>query len=250
MSARDQLGRRRLRRERPLGRPDPAARRRSATSAARSPGSSRSARRTSSPGLDQAVKSLEGTTATRRHIILLTDGWSSSRPVRRDPRPDEGRRDHPLDGRRRRRREPVPRPARQAGRRPLLPGGEPGQHPRHLPEGDPAGRRPADRRGDVPPDPDLAVADPARDRRPAPAPRLQRDDRQGGRPDRPRDGARRPAPRPVAVRPRPVGRLDVRLDRPLGEELDRLDRASRSSSASSCRGRSRARRPAGSRRRS
>ncbi len=29
-------------------------------------------------GLDQAVKSLEGATATRRHIILLTDGWSSS----------------------------------------------------------------------------------------------------------------------------------------------------------------------------
>src|SRR5437867_4034343 len=29
-------------------------------------------------GLDQAVKALEGTTATRRHIILLTDGWSTS----------------------------------------------------------------------------------------------------------------------------------------------------------------------------
>ncbi|MEA2519016.1 MAG: hypothetical protein QOF49_1096 [Chloroflexota bacterium] len=29
-------------------------------------------------GLDQAVKSLEGAAATRRHIILLTDGWSSS----------------------------------------------------------------------------------------------------------------------------------------------------------------------------
>src|SRR5207342_105527 len=29
-------------------------------------------------GLDEAVKSLEGVTATRRHIILLTDGWSSS----------------------------------------------------------------------------------------------------------------------------------------------------------------------------
>ncbi|MFL5717846.1 MAG: VWA domain-containing protein [Chloroflexota bacterium] len=29
-------------------------------------------------GLDQAVTSLEGTSATRRHIILLTDGWSSS----------------------------------------------------------------------------------------------------------------------------------------------------------------------------
>jgi uncharacterized membrane protein/Mg-chelatase subunit ChlD len=29
-------------------------------------------------GLDQAVQSLEDATATRRHIILLTDGWSSS----------------------------------------------------------------------------------------------------------------------------------------------------------------------------
>ena len=29
-------------------------------------------------GLDQAVQSLEGARATRRHIILLTDGWSSS----------------------------------------------------------------------------------------------------------------------------------------------------------------------------
>src|SRR6185503_4098478 len=29
-------------------------------------------------GLEQAVESLEGTTATRRHIILLTDGWSRS----------------------------------------------------------------------------------------------------------------------------------------------------------------------------
>ncbi len=29
-------------------------------------------------GLDQAVQSLEGATATRRHIILLTDGWSTS----------------------------------------------------------------------------------------------------------------------------------------------------------------------------
>ncbi|HSL33578.1 MAG TPA: VWA domain-containing protein [Candidatus Limnocylindrales bacterium] len=29
-------------------------------------------------GLSQAVESLEGVTATRRHIILLTDGWSSS----------------------------------------------------------------------------------------------------------------------------------------------------------------------------
>ena len=52
-----------------------------------------------------------------------------------------------------------------AGRRPLLRGGEPGQHPRHLPQGDPAGLGPADRRGAVLPDPDLVVADPARPRR-------------------------------------------------------------------------------------
>ena len=31
-----------------------------------------------SAGLDQAVRSLEQTSATRRHIILLTDGWSTS----------------------------------------------------------------------------------------------------------------------------------------------------------------------------
>ena len=29
-------------------------------------------------GLEQAVDSLEGASATRRHIILLTDGWSST----------------------------------------------------------------------------------------------------------------------------------------------------------------------------
>ncbi len=46
-------------------------------------------------GLDQAVQSLEKATATRRHIILLTDGWSSSGPVRRDPGDDEGRRASP-----------------------------------------------------------------------------------------------------------------------------------------------------------
>ena len=101
-------------------------------------------------GLDQAVKSLETTTATRRHIILLTDGWSNSGQYDAILPADEGRRDHPLDGRRRWRREPVPRVAGPEGRRPLLPCREPGEHPRHLPEGDPAGRRPADRRGAVP----------------------------------------------------------------------------------------------------
>ena len=53
----------------------------------------------------------------------------------------------------------------QAGRRPLLRGREPGEHPGHLPQGDPAGLRPADRRGAVLPDPDVVLADPARPRR-------------------------------------------------------------------------------------
>ena len=83
-------------------------------------------------------------------------------PVRRDHRQDEGRRDHAFDGGCRRRREPVPRAARQAGRRPLLCRDQPEQHPRHLPQGDPAGLRAADRRGAVLPDPDVVVADPAR----------------------------------------------------------------------------------------
>ena len=57
-----------------------------------------------------------------------------------------------------------------------------------------------------------------------PAPRLQRHDGQVGRADGPRHAARRPAPRPVAVRARTVGGVDVGLDRSLGEELARLER--------------------------
>ena len=176
-------------------------------------------------GLDQAVQSLETTTATRRHIILLTDGWSNSGQY------DAIIAKMKADGitlstrRRGRRREPVPRAARQAGRRPLLRGDEPVDHPGHLPQGDPAGLRPADRRGDLLPDPDVELADPARAGcRAAAAPRLQRDDDQVRRPERARHGARRPAPRPVAVRAGSVRGVDVRLDRPLGEGLGRLAR--------------------------
>ena len=150
-----------------------------------------------------------------------------------------------------RRREPVPRAARQAGRRPLLRGDEPGLDPRHLPQGDAAGLRPADRRGAVLPDPDLELAGPARHRQRLPeAAGLQRHDRQAGRADGAGHGARRPAPRPVAVRPRTLGRLDVGLDRALGQELGAAGRGSRSSSARWSAGRSRARRAAASRRRS
>ena len=122
-------------------------------------------------------------------------------------------------------------------------------HPRHLPQGDPAGRRPADRRGDVLPDPDRSSSPILRgleDGLPAAA-RLQRHDDQVGRPAGPRLAARRSAPRPVAVRPRAFGGLDVRLDRPLGARTGSAGRASAGSSASSWRGRSRARRRAASR---
>ena len=73
-----------------------------------------------------------------------------------------GRRHHAVDRRRGRwLAEPVPVRPRRAGWRALLRRREPGQHPRHLPQGDPAGLGAADRRGDVLPDRGLFVADPA-----------------------------------------------------------------------------------------
>ena len=122
---------------------------------------------------------------------------------------------------------------------------EPGQHPGHLPQGDAAGLGRADRRGAVLPDPDLLVADPARLRRgDAPAARLQRHDGQGA--------ARSWSP-PVTTRSwrngstASVGRWPgprIRPDAGLGTGLAGM--ASRASSASWCRGRSRARRPGAS----
>ena len=147
--------RRRVRRDGALGHPDEAAgrdrRRRRASSGASSPlgqtnifVGARAGGRTRS----------RTPSATRRHIILLTDGWSSSGEYDDDHRADEGGRDHPLDRRRRRRLEPVPRAARQERRRPVLRRGERRLDPGHLPQGDAAGRRPADHRGVVLPDPD------------------------------------------------------------------------------------------------
>ena len=113
-------------------------------------------------GLDQAVQSLKDAKATRRHIILLTDGWSSS-----------GQYDDILEQMKAAGItlstvgagggvEPVPRAAGRNGGGRFYAADEPGVDPRHLPQGDPAGLGPADRRGEVLPDPDLAVADPAR----------------------------------------------------------------------------------------
>ncbi len=177
-------------------------------------------------GLEAAVDDLEHATATRRHIILLTDGWSSSGQygdllermaaagiTLSTVGAGGGSQNQFLSG------------LAEQGWRALLRRREPGQHPRHLPQGDPAGLRPADRRGDLLPDRDLLVADPARPRPGLPpAPGLQRDDRQVGGADRAGERARRPAPRPVAVRTRPLRGVDLRLDRPVGRGLGRLER--------------------------
>ena len=80
-------------------------------------GSGPRARRTSSLGLSEAVKALEQADATRRNIILLTDGWSRSGEYD-EIFAHEGRRDHALDGRRgRRRRTFLEQLAKQGGGR-------------------------------------------------------------------------------------------------------------------------------------
>ncbi len=97
-------------------------------------------------GLDEGVKALEQAQATRRHLILLTDGWSSS-----------GQYDAILARMkaagitlstvgRRGRGQPLPPAPRDQRRRTLLQRGQPVVDSRHLPQGDRAGRRAADRR--------------------------------------------------------------------------------------------------------
>ena len=93
----------------------------SATSRRRSPASSPRARPTSSPGCPRRSRRSRTTTATRRHIVLFTDGWSSSGEYDDLHRAHGGGRHHALDRRRRRRRrERLPLRARAAGWRPLL----------------------------------------------------------------------------------------------------------------------------------
>ena len=170
------------------------------------------------------------------------------RPVRRDPGPHEGCRHHALDGRRRRRREPVPRAAGGARRGPLLRRRQPVRHPRHLPQGDPAGLGPAARRGALLPGAHGLVADHPGPRRRVPvAPRLQRHHGEGGGHDRPRLRALRSGAGPVAVRPGAGGRLDVGRDRAGGRRAGSAGTASAASSASWSRGRSPARSPGASR---
>ncbi len=168
--------------------------------------------------------------------------------VRRDPGPHEGGRHHPLDGRRWGRVEPLPAGPRHPRRRPLLRRGQPGRHPRHLPQGDAAGLRPADRGGAVLPGDHRLVADHPRARRRVPGtPRLQRDHDQGGRDPGPRLRSIGPGARPVAVRSRAGRGVDVGRDGALGPQLGRPGTGSPASSASWSPGRSPARSRAGSR---
>ena len=197
------------------------------------------------------MTSLEDTIATRRHIILLTDGWSSS-----------GQYDA-IIARMKAAGITLSTVGAGGGSNPFLEGLAKDGGGRFYDAANPAsipdiflketqqvsGQQIVEET--FHPIHHLVVADPARPRPGlAPAARLQRDDGQARRPDRARHRPRRPAPRPVAVRAGAVGRVDVRLDRPLGHGAGSAGTGSRSSSASSSAGRSRARRPAASRRRS
>ena len=129
---------------------------------------------------------------------------------------------------------------------------QPGQHPGHLPQGDAAGLRRADRRGAVLPDPDLVLADPARPRGRRPARSCAATTaRPPSRPPRPSSS------RAATTRSWPSGSTawadpsrGRRTRRVAGRETGWPGTASRGSSASSSAGRSRARRPTASRRRS
>ena len=174
-------------------------------------------------GLDQAVQSLKTATATRRHIILLTDGWSSS-----------GQYDDIL------------KQMKAAGITLSTVGAGGGANPfleqlahngggRFYAANDPSnipdiflketqqvsGQQIVEEKFFPIQTSSSPILRGIEGGLPSPA-GLQRHDRQARRPDRAGHRARRPAPRAVAVRPRPVGGVDLGLDRALGEELDRL----------------------------
>ena len=176
-------------------------------------------------GLEQAVDSLENAEATRRHIILLTDGWSTSGEY-----------------------DDIVARMKAAGITLSTVGAGGGSNP-FLEELAKSGGGRFYAAANVASIPDIFLKETQQvagqqiveesffpiltssspilrgleDGLPQ-APRLQRHDDQVGGAARARLAARRPDPRAVAVRPRPVRRVDVRLDRPLGQELDRLGR--------------------------
>ena len=139
----------------------------------------------------------------------------------------------------------------QQRRRPLLRRREPVVDPRHLPQGDAAGLRPADRRGEVLPDPDLVVADPARASTAASRACWATTARPRSRPRRPCSSPRATTRSSPSGSTASAARWRGRRTRPAaGRRAGSAGTASRRSSARWSAGRSRARRAAASRRRS
>ena len=138
-------------------------------------------------GLSAAVDSLEHSIAERRHIVLLTDGWSSSGEYT-----DLLRRMKAANitlsrgGRRWRRRQPTSWatwPTQGGGR--YWPAANPASIPDIFLKETQQASGPADRGGAVLPGPDRRLADPLGPRRgPAAAAGLQRHDPQAGRAER------------------------------------------------------------------
>ena len=174
-------------------------------------------------GLDEGVKALEGAKATRRHLILLTDGWSSS-----------GQYDAIL-ARMKAAGITLSTVGAGGGANPFLEelatrgGGRfyDAINPSSIPDiflketEQVAGQQIVEERFFRPSRPrrrSSAASTPAFPSLPG----LQRHDDQGGRDVRAGLRPLRPGAGPVAVRPRPRRRLDVGRDRALGEELGRL----------------------------
>ena len=193
-------------------------------------------------GLSAAVEQLEHTTAQRRHIVLLTDGWSSSGEYT------------DLLARMKAANITLCAVGAGGGASPFLQtlaeqgGGRyyAATNPASIPDiflketQQVSGQQIVEepffpiQTGDSP---ILRRARPG----PAAAARLQRHDRQVRGAVRAGHGARRPAPGAVAVRPRSGGGVDLRRDRDVGQELGRLDRLQPVLLAAGARGRSPAR---------
>ena len=176
-------------------------------------------------GLEQAVESLEDATATRRHIILLTDGWSSS-----------GQYDEILE-RMKAAGITLSTVGAGGGSNPFLQGLAQQGGGRFYDAANPASipdiflKETQQVSGqqiiEEPFFPILTSSSPILRGLDDGLPRLRGYNGTTAKPAAQTvlvTAPRRPAPRPVAVRPRPVGGVDVGLDRALGARLARLGR--------------------------
>ena len=200
-------------------------------------------------GLDEAVKSLEGVTATRRHIILLTDGWSTSGQY------DDILKKMKADG------ITLSTVGAGGGANPFLEQLATQGGGRFYPAPNPASIPDIFLKETQQVSGQQIIEEPFFPIQTSSSPILRGLDQglpkllgYNGTTAKPAAQtvlvtvARRSAPRPVAVRARALRGVDVGLDRALGQGLARRGPASTSSSRSSSAGRSRATRPTASRR--